>query len=142
MANYTVNQKKKVVRVYGKSIDDLEYKQVERYNNLGYNIIMLEKNKPTRKNKHFKDDMIKYLEGNIDDELYVEMIDRMEKKQKFLVIKGWLSKALKERAEKQKKPYETIEEIINRAKSREEKAKQSKSKGKPNENASTSNENE
>ena len=30
MANYTVNQKQKVVRVYGKSIDDLEYKQVKK----------------------------------------------------------------------------------------------------------------
>ena len=86
--------------------------------------------------------MIKYLEGNIDDTLYLEMIDRIEKKQKFLVIKGWLTKELKERAEQRKKPYETIEEIINRAKSREEKAKQSKSKGKPNENTSKPNENE
>ena len=48
MGNFTVNQKKKVVTVYSQSIDDLEYKQVRRYKDLGYDIIMLEKKKRNR----------------------------------------------------------------------------------------------
>lgn len=124
MGNFTVNQKKKVVTVYSQSIDDLEYKQVRRYKDLGYDIIMLEKKKRNRVNKNVKNDMIKYLKGNINNSLYNELIDRIDKKQKFLIVKWWLTKALQEIAEKENKPFETIEEIINKAKSREERALQ------------------
>ena len=83
---------------------------------------MLEKKTPVRKNKGVKEDMEKYLKGNIDNDLYAEFIDRVEKKQNFLKLKWWLIKELKERADKQGKEFEPIEDIINRAKSREEKA--------------------
>lgn len=122
MENFRVNQKTKVVTVYSKSIDKFEFEKVERYKKLGYEITMLEKKTPVRKNKGVKEDMEKYLKGNIDNDLYAEFIDRVEKKQNFLKLKWWLIKELKERANKQGKEFEPIEDIINRAKSREEKA--------------------
>lgn len=140
MASFTVNQRKKTITVYNKSINDEEYKTVERYKTLGYDVKMLEKRKPVRTDKHVKDDMVKYLEGNIDDDLYLEFIDRVDKRHNFLKIKWWLTNELKKRAEEKNKRFEPIEDIVNKAKSIEEKERQKENKGNVNENKSKLNE--
>lgn len=121
MVKFRVNEDKRTVRAYNEDIKSKEDEnELERYTKLGYKVVLVPK-KP-RKYNHIKNDMIKYLEGNIKDELYIEFIDRIEKKEKFLVTRWWLEKEL------QKVGTDTIIDIINRAKSKEnkviEKAKQ------------------
>lgn len=114
MANFTVNQRTRTVMAYRHSMNDDDFKAVERYEKSGYIVKMLEKRKPTRTNGHLKDDMITYLENTIDKDLYKKFIERVEKKEKFLVTKWWLEDELK------KKGKGSIIDIINTAKSKEE----------------------
>lgn len=151
MAKIRVNEEKRTVRAYNEDLQSEEdFKEVERYTRLGYKVILI----PARQKayKHIKNDMIKYLEGNIADEIYIEFIDRVEKQQNFLKLKWWLVDALKKQAEKDKKLYEPYEDIINRAKSKEngviDKAKEQakidnekKNKAKEKENKVNENEN-
>ena len=106
-----VNEKKRIVRTYKEDMeDDVVFNRIEKYKKLGYKVIITSRPK---KYNHLKNDMIKYLEGNIKDDLYKEFIDRVEKKEKFLVTKWWLEKEL------EKVGNDTIMNIINRAKSKE-----------------------
>ena len=111
---FRVNEDKRTVRAYNEDIiSEEDFSTVERYTKLGYKVVLIP-NKP-KAHKHIKNDMIKYLEGNIKDELYIEFVDRVEKNEKFLITKWWLEKEL------QKSGKDTIEDIINRAKSKENK---------------------
>lgn len=117
MSNYfKVNQRTKVVRAYSVGLSDQEYKAVERYKKLGYEIIMLEKEPPAERTPIKKAQLIEYLAGNIDQEIYDEMLERFDKKQNFLRIKSWLIVALQDYADKHKKPYKKLEDIIAEAK--------------------------
>ena len=120
MAKFRFNEDKRTVRAYNEDIISQEdFDELERYTKLGYKVTLVPK-KP-REYKHIKNDMVVYLENNIDKDIYNEFIDRVEKKQNFLKLKWWLIKALQKRAEEQGKEYETIEDIINKAKSKESK---------------------
>lgn len=137
MTSFKVNQKSKVVTAYRQSMSTEDYKIIERYNNMGYDVIMLEKTAPKKKAGIKREELIKYLKDNIDNSIYNEMLDRLDKKQNFLRIKSWLVTALQEYAEKNNKEYETIKDIIERAKenenlkeAREQENKQSESKSK------------
>lgn len=120
MDKFRVNEKKRTVRAYNEDIvSEEDFNQLERFRKLDYKVILVAK-KPKEYN-HIKKDMIVYLEGNIDKDIYNEFIDRVEKKQNFLKLKWWLIKALQKKAEEIHKDYEPIEDIINKAKSKESK---------------------
>lgn len=129
MVNFRVNEKTRTVRAYNEDIaNDEDFNELQRYTKLGYKVILVPK-KP-REYNHIKKDMIKYLEGNIDKNIYNNFIDGVEKKKNFLKLKWELIHALqeeeKEKAKKEKRDVkvitiETIQEIINQAKSRESK---------------------
>lgn len=154
MAKFRVNEDKRTIRAYNEDIVSQEdFDELERYTKLGYKVVLVPK-KP-KEYKHIKNDMVVYLENNIDKDIYNEFIDRVEKKQNFLKLKWWLIKALQKKAEEQGKEYETIEDIINKAKSKESKLienikeqvtiennKANADKSKSNKNKDKSNENE
>lgn len=129
MDKFRLNEKTRTVRAYNEDIVSQEdFDQLERFKKLDYKVVLVPK-KP-REYKHIKIDMVKYLEDNIDKDIYNEFIDRVEKKQNFLKLKWWLIKALQEKEEEQAKKEKreinkidakTIEEIINQAKSKESK---------------------
>lgn len=151
MVKFRLNEKTRTVRAYNEDIVSQEdFDDLERYTKLGYKVVLVPK-KP-REYKHIKNDMVVYLEGNIDKDIYNEFIDRVEKKQNFLKLKWWLIKALqekeKEQAKKEKREIkkidaETIEEIINQAKSKKSKLIENiKENEKVNQEENTSNKNE
>lgn len=120
MAKFKVNQDTRVVRAYNEDMTSKEdFAELERYSKLGYEVRLIPK-KP-KQHKHIKNDMIKYLENNIDDEIYLEFIDRVEKKQNFLKLKWWLVKELQKNEKNNDIDFEYVEEIINKAKSKESK---------------------
>ena len=69
MTSFKVNQKSKVVTAYRQSMSTEDYKIIERYNNMGYEVVMLEKTTPKKKVGIKKEEFITYLKGNIDNNL-------------------------------------------------------------------------
>lgn len=117
---FRVSDKKRVVTVYRLSMNEQDFKIIERYKILGYDIVMLEKKEPQKKTGVNKEELIKYLNnGNIPTELYKEMKERFDKKQNFLRVKSWLVNELKDYADKNNKEYLTIAEIVQNAKEQE-----------------------
>ena len=118
---FNIKQKTREVIVFRKSIDDEEFKTVKEYEAVGYKIKMYDKKKPVRKERKIKDDMLKYLKDKIDSDLYEELQKNIDKKLNYLKLKWWLENELKTRAENQgKTEYDTIEDLINIAKSEEQ----------------------
>lgn len=164
MDKFRVNEKKRTVRAYNEDIvSEEDFNQLERFRKLDYKVILVTK-KP-KEYKHIKEDMIVYLEENIDSKIYNDFIDGVEKGKNFLRLKWDLIHALqdeeKKKAEKDKREinkidFETIKEIINQAKSKKsniienikvqattekEKADADVDKSKSNKNESKQNEN-
>lgn len=118
MGIFRVSEKTRTVRAYNEDIvSEEDFDKLERYTRLGYKVVLVPK-KPKQYN-HIKIDMVKYLEGNIDNDIYKEFIDRVEKKQNFLKLKWWLVKELQDKMKDEKITFEYVEEIINQAKSKE-----------------------
>ena len=83
MDKFRLNEKTRTVRAYNEDIVSQEdFDQLEIIKKLDYTVVLVPK-KP-REYKHIKIDMVKYLEDNIDKDIYNEFIDRVEKKQNFL----------------------------------------------------------
>lgn len=124
-----VNEKNRVVRAYKEDMeDDVIFNKIEKYKKLGYKPIITDR--PKKNRHHLKDDMITYLKGHIDDDLYNTFIDRLDKKHKFLIVRWWLEKELKDRAEKNNKSYEPIIDIINKVKSQKAREESTKNEEK------------
>lgn len=120
MNGFRVNEKKRVVTVYRLSLDEKDYKIIERYKALDYDVVMLEKKEPPKKTGIKSEELIKYLDnGNIAPEIYKEMKERLYKKQNFLRVKSWLITTLKDYADDKGKEYIPIAEIIKNAKEKE-----------------------
>ena len=129
MANvkFRVNEKTRTVRAYAEDIvSEEDFQELERYKKLGYKVILVQK-KP-KEHRHIKNDMITYLEGNIDEEIYNDFIGNVEKKVNFLKTRWDLLKAIENKLNEGKKENEKvkldlsyIDGIINQAKSKENK---------------------
>lgn len=132
MANgFKVNEKTKTVTVYRLSMAESDYKIIERYKALEYNVIMLEKKEPPKRTGLKAEDLIQYLNnGNIPEAIYTEMKERIDKKQNFLRVKSWLINELKDYSEKNKKEYIPLADIVKNAKENEnlQNAKQKQNK--------------
>ena len=107
MANgFRVNSKERTVKVYRLSMAENDYKIIDRYKSMGYDIEMLEKKEPQKKSSANKEDLLNYLNnGNIPTAIYSEMKERIQKKQNFLRVKSWLITELKDYAEENGKEY-------------------------------------
>lgn len=156
MINFRVNEKTRTVRAYNEDIaNEEDFNELQRYTKLGYKVILVPK-KPKEYN-HIKKDMVTYLEGNINSKIYNDFIDGVEKKKNFLKLKWELIHALQkeeeERAKKEKEDvkkisFETVQEIINQAKSKKSnlieniKKESNADKSTSNKNKSKVNENE
>lgn len=121
MANgFRVNSKERTVKVYRLSMAENDYKIIDRYKSMGYDIEMLEKKEPQKKSSASKEDLLKYLDnGNIPTAIYSEMKERIQKKQNFLRVKSWLITELKDYAEEKGKEYIPLNDIIQNAKEKE-----------------------
>jgi len=121
MANgFRVNSKERTVKVYRLSMAENDYKIIDRYKSMGYDIEMLEKKEPQKKASANKDDLLNYLNnGNIPTAIYSEMKERIQKKQNFLRVKSWLITELKDYAEENGKEYIPLNDIIQNAKEKE-----------------------
>ena len=83
MVNFRVNEKTRTVRAYNEDIvSEEDFNELQRYTKLGYKVVLVPKR--PKEYKHIKNDMVVYLEGNIDKDIYNEFIERIEKKQNFL----------------------------------------------------------
>lgn len=118
MANgFRVNSKARTVKVYRLSMAENDYKIIDRYKSMGYDVEMLEKKEPQKKSSASKEDLLKYLDnGNIPTAIYSEMKERIQKKQNFLRVKSWLITELKDYAEENRKEYIPLNDIIQNAK--------------------------
>ena len=121
MANgFRVNSKERTVKVFRLSMAENDYKIVDRYKSMGYDIEMLEKKEPQKKSSANKEDLLNYLNnGNIPTAIYSEMKERIQKKQNFLRVKSWLITELKDYAEENGKEYIPLNDIIQNAKEKE-----------------------
>lgn len=117
MANgFKVNSKARTVKVYRLSMAENDYKIIDRYKSMGYDVEMLEKKEPPKKSSASKEDLLKYLDnGNIPTAIYSEMKERIQKKQNFLRVKSWLITELKDYAEENRKEYIPLNDIIKNA---------------------------
>ena len=121
MANgFRVNSKERTVKVFRLSMAENDYKIIDRYKSMGYDIEMLEKKEPQKKSSANKEDLLNYLNnGNIPTAIYSEMKERIQKKQNFLRVKSWLITELKDYAEENGKEYIPLNDIIQNAKEKE-----------------------
>ena len=113
MANgFRVNEKTRTVKVYRLSLNEKDYKIIERYKALDYDVIMLERKEPAKRAGIKAEDLKKYLNnGTIPEAIYKEMKERLDKKQNFLRVKSWLITALKDYADKNNTEYEALVSI-------------------------------
>lgn len=139
MANgFRVNSKERTVKVFRLSMAENDYKIIDRYKSMGYDIEMLEKKEPQKKSSANKEDLLNYLNnGNIPTAIYSEMKERIQKKQNFLRVKSWLITELKDYAEENGKEYIPLNDIIQNAKEKEnlinaQKAEKNESKAEKN----------
>lgn len=139
MANgFRVNEKTRTVKVYRLSLNEKDYKIIERYKALDYDVIMLERKEPAKRAGIKAEDLKKYLNnGTIPEAIYKEMKERLDKKQNFLRVKSWLITVLKDYADKNNTEYIPLADIIKNAmeqenleNSREEEKKENKDKSK------------
>jgi len=139
MANgFRVNEKTRTVKVYRLSLNEKDYKIIERYKALDYDVIMLERKEPAKRAGIKAEDLKKYLNnGTIPEAIYKEMKERLDKKQNFLRVKSWLITVLKDYADKNNTEYIPLADIIKNAmeqenleNSREEEKKGNKDKSK------------
>lgn len=139
MANgFRVNEKTRTVKVYRLSLNEKDYKIIERYKALDYDVIMLEKKEPVKRAGIKAEDLKKYLaNGIIPKTIYEGMKERLDKKQNFLRVKSWLITALKDYADENNTEYIPLADIIkneiekeNLKNSREEERKGNKDKSK------------
>lgn len=110
-----VNQKTREVIVYAKSIDnEQQEKEIKMYNDMGYKVVMLDKEKPTTRAKTSisKKDMEMYLKGKIDNKIYNDLLEHLKSKENFLKTKSWLKEELKKNAKKTGKKYIPFNTII------------------------------
>lgn len=120
--SFRVDQNKRQVVVYVNSLDETEEKRVNFYRDSGYKIVALDKNKPKTRAKTSitKDDLKKYLKGEIDDKIYNKMIERLKTNENFLVIKSWLKEELQKDAKRKAKKYVPFNTIVRVARENEQ----------------------
>lgn len=116
---FKVNQTKRRVTVYRQSIAESDFKIIDRYREMGYEIEMLEKTAPRSRKGISRKDIENFfypvLEEN-DKSLLEELKKKNENKENILAVKSWLRDSLKASKNEKLKPYIAYEEFIKSCK--------------------------
>lgn len=112
---YKVDQKERTVKAYTQSLSERQREEIKLYNDMGYKIIMLDKEKPSTRAKTSitKEDMKTYLKGKIDNKIYNNLLEHFANKdENFLQTKAWLKDQLEANAKKNNDNYVSFNTII------------------------------
>lgn len=119
---YKVFEDTRTVKVYGKTLTDKAEKEVKRYKEMEYKIVLLNREKPKARTSQRigKEQMKKYLKDNIDNKIYNQLVKKLDTKERFCDIRHWLKEQLQEQANKSKTKYVPANTIIQVAMKNEE----------------------
>lgn len=111
---YKVDEKTRTVFVYARTLSELAEKKIKMYKEMDYKIVLLDREKPkTRTSQRIgKEQMRKYLKGNIDDKMYNQLVKKLNSTERFCDIRHWLKEQLQDYANKNKTKYVPANTII------------------------------
>lgn len=111
---YKVDEKTRTVFVYAKTLSELAEKKIKMYKEMDYKIVLLDREKPkTRTSQRIgKNEMRRYLKGNINDKIYNQLIKKLDSKERFCDIRHWLKEQLLDYAKNNKTDYVPANTII------------------------------
>lgn len=119
--SYKVNQETREVIAYSKSLTEKDKEEIKEYNDIGYKIIRLDREKPAKRNNGIsKEDLKVYLKDKIDNKIYKELLEHLKSNENFLKTKAWLKRELLNNARNSKdKKYIPFNVIIATEKANE-----------------------
>ncbi len=109
--NYKVDKKKREVIVYNDSIDDEEFKKIERFRLANYKITIKDTETPTRTGSVNKEDLKIYLKGNIDKNIYDELVKKLDSNENYFKTRAWLKSELQKKEGKAYIPVSSMVKI-------------------------------
>ena len=111
---YKVDEKTRTVFVYARTLSELAEKKIKMYKEMDYKIVLLDREKPkTRTSQRIgKEQMRRYLKGNINDKIYNQLIKKLDSKERFCDIRHWLKEQLLDYAKNNNKKYVPANTII------------------------------
>lgn len=111
---YKVFEDTRTVKVYNKTLTDKADKEIKRYKEMDYKIVLLNREKPkARTNQRIgKEQMRRYLKGNIDDKIYNQLVKKLNSRERFCDIRHWLKEQLLDNAKKKNEDYVPANTII------------------------------
>ena len=118
-STFKVNQTKRLVTVYRLSIAESDYKIIDRYKNMGYEIEMLEKTAPRKRNGISRKDLETYFYPvlrEFDKDLLNKLEQKNKNKENILAVKSWLRDELKASKNEKLADYKNFEEFIRHCK--------------------------
>ena len=112
----------RTVKVYNRTLSDKAEKDITRFRDVGYKIILLDREKPKARTSQRigKEQMKKYLKDNIDNKIYNQLVKKLDTKERFCDVRHWLKEQLQEQANKSKTIYVPANTIIQVAMKNEE----------------------
>lgn len=119
---FKVFEDTRTVKVYNKTVSDKADKEISRYRDVGYKIVLLNREKPKARpsQRIGTKEMKRYLKGNIDKDVYNKLVNKIDKKEKFCYIRQWLKEQLIDVAKRTNKKYIPANAIIQVAMANEE----------------------
>lgn len=111
---YKVKQDTREVIAYTKSLTSKDKEEIKTYNDNGYKIIMLDREKPSSKaNQRIgKEEMKTYLKGKIDNKIYNDLLQHLKSNENFFTTRKWLKQELMKYAKKNNKKFIPANTII------------------------------
>lgn len=111
---YKVFEDIRTVKVYDKNLSDKADREIMRYRDVGYKIVMLHREKPKARTSQRigKEQMKRYLKGNIDDKIYNQLVKKLNSRERFCDIRHWLKEQLLDYAKNKNEKYVPANTII------------------------------
>lgn len=119
---YKVFEDTRTVKVYNRTLSDKADKEIKRYKEMDYKIVLLDREKPKARpsQRIGKREMKRYLKGNIDKDVYNKLVKKLDSKEKFCDVRHWLKEQLIDVANRTNKKYVPANTIIQVAMENEE----------------------
>lgn len=119
---FRVEESTRTVKVYTKTLTDKAKNDVKFYEEMGYKIVLLDREKPKARTSQRigKKEMKRYLKDNIDSKIYNQLVKKLETKERFCDIRHWLKEQLLDNANKNKTKYVPANTIIQVAMTNEQ----------------------
>lgn len=111
---YKVFEDTRTVKVYNKTLTDKADKEIKRYKEMDYKIVLLNREKPKARasQRIGKEQMRRYLKGNIDDKIYNQLVKKLNSRERFCDIRHWLKEQLLDHAKNKNEKYVPANTII------------------------------